>query len=202
VVVRQLIRRPGVERLAAQEHSRPRPRPHRQQQGRRGRQGRRWRLVVRVGDAKAAGSAKGDATRKAVVSPSPLPPGLLAVGAGATPVLLRLSLPHTAVARDGNGPPAGPGLRGCQQRGEGRSHAICRQHSLHTCTRDDAAVQQRDAITQPQRACEMRAHIDGPLAAAVARIRPRARIQHHASGVQVADRPCDIKRADPRSSAA
>jgi hypothetical protein len=92
----------------------------RQLQGRRRLGGRR--LGARVwAVGKAAGSVDGmQALQRCHRSPPP--PShvlLLAVGAGATPVLLRLPLPLTATAGDGDRPAAGPGRRGCQQRGNG-----------------------------------------------------------------------------------
>jgi hypothetical protein len=120
--------------------------------------------------AKAAGSVDGLLRR--CRRPPPPPHLLLAVGAGAKPALLRL--PRTAAAGDGDGPAAGPGRCSCQQRGEG-GLVCCLRSTRCKSARGDAAVQRRDAIAQPQRASERRAHqVDGPLAAAVAHVRPPA----------------------------
>jgi hypothetical protein len=145
--------------------------------------------------ANAAGSADGMQATPHRQPPSPLPHLLLlAVGAGATPTLLRLPLPHTATAGDGDGPAAGPGRCDCQRRGEGGfAWLVCATFVANLCR--NTAAQQRDAIAPPRRASEMHTHhVNGPLAAAVARIRPRARLQQHTGGVQPTNRRCLMQR--------
>jgi hypothetical protein len=60
----------------------------------------------------------------------------------------------------------------------------------------NAAAQRRDAIVQLQPASERQRthHINGPLAVAVAHVRPRAGLQQHASGAQPAAARCPMER--------
>jgi hypothetical protein len=91
-------------------------------------------------------------------------------------------------------------VTGWRDQGAATASIAARAGSRHLlpAAHVDAAVQRRDAIAQPQRVSERRTHhIDRLLAAVVAHIRPRPRLQQYASGVQAADRRCDTQRSDP-----
>jgi hypothetical protein len=75
-----------------------------------------------------------------------------------------------------------------------RPRWTCRR-STYRPAQGDAAVQRRDTIAQPHRASERRTHqVDGPLSVLAAHVSPRARLQKHASGVQMTVYRCPMQR--------